>query len=89
MNIYYKTSQHIAIGTFWREILRMSLAPALITIGCIIAQSYIHISSWLQLGIGILLYLCIYLPAFWYFSMNKYEKSQISGPLNKLGIALR
>lgn len=89
MNIYYKTSQHIAIGAFWGQIIRMSVAPALITFGGIIAQSYIHISSWLQLGIGILLYLCIYLPAFWYFSMNKYEKSQISGPLNKLGIALR
>lgn len=84
LNIYYKVKQDLAIGEFWKEILKMDLFPMGITLLAIIALSHFELQSWLQLAIAILMYALVYLPLFYMFSMNKDEKALIIEPINKI-----
>lgn len=84
MNLYYKNCQHIEIGMFWKNIFQMIKAPFIITSIAAVALYHLHIDSWLKLIIGIILFLCIYLPIFWKSSMNGYEKSLVLGCIRKL-----
>ena len=84
LNIYYKVKQDLAIGEFWKEILKMDLIPMGITLLAIIALSHFELQSWLQLAIAILMYALVYLPLFYMFSMNKDEKALIIEPINKI-----
>lgn len=89
MNIYYKKKQHLAIGEFWAQILKMAIMPAVLTIAGIIVMHYIEINTWLELGSGVFLFIVIYLPLFWVFSLGEYEKKQLATPLAKLGFKIR
>jgi hypothetical protein len=77
MNIYYQTKQKIDVVKFWKEILRMSIIPLLLcTIGYYILL-HISLDSVSKLIIGILCYLSVYLPLFFKFSMNSYERGLV------------
>lgn len=84
MNIYYSKSQHLEIGEFWKNILQMSIAPLLMTCLFAIPLHFWDIDSWIRLLGSIVLFMCLYLPVFWRFSMNGYEKSQVLAVINKL-----
>lgn len=84
MNVYYKVRQHLAIGTFWRQIFTMSLAPAIVTCAGLIVTNHIYAESWFGLCAGMLLFITVYFPVFWAFSMNSYERSQILTPLRSI-----
>ena len=84
INIYYSKKQNLNILAFWREISKMSIVPIIITgISLLCINSY-NIDNWIKLFITIIIFCSIYVPLFWIFSMNKYERSLIISPLNKL-----
>lgn len=89
MNIYYRRRQHLAVGQFWRQIGRMAVTPAVITIAGLWMLRYVDIDSWPRLGCAVAIFACIYLPMIWKFSMGAYERSQIASPLRRLGINIR
>lgn len=84
MNIYYSIRQNINISEFWREIIKMSLVPILLTIFGTMIVMHLEIQSWAQLCINIMIFMLLYIPAFWKFSMNEYEKNQIKKPLIRI-----
>ncbi len=84
MNIYYQVKQKINIVQFWLEILKMSFVPAALTIGGYFVLQHIALNSWLSLGIGICAYLVVYLPLFFFISMNDYERNLILNPLRRI-----
>ena len=78
MNIYYHRVQKIDILRFWKEILRMSIVPILMTIAFYhVAATYV-IDSILELILGIVVYLLLYLPLLYMFSMNNHEKDMLT-----------
>ncbi len=84
MNIYYSRRVGIDIPRFWREIIRMAIVPTLVSsIGWLLLRNVVidSISKFLLCGS---IFAVIYLPLFWIFSMNNYEKELISRPLKKL-----
>lgn len=84
MNVYYQVRQKINIVRFWAEIVKMSVVPAVLMVaGYKVLQLY-EINSWASLCVGILAYLVVYLPLFFYISMNSYERNIILDPLRKI-----
>ena len=84
MNIYYSKKQGIDIGKFWREILKMSVVPILLTILSILVIRNQKLDTWPELIVTILIFCAVYVPLFWLFSMNKYERDLIKTPLQKI-----
>lgn len=84
MNIYYTTKQGINIVEFWKEILKMSYVPIVITCICIPILGDMVIGNWIELFTYIMLFCAVYIPLFWIFSMNRYEKELIGLPLQKI-----
>ena len=84
MNIYYSKKQGINIGRFWKEILKMSIVPILLTTASIFTISNYDIDSWGELALAILIFSIVYIPLFWVFSMNKYERDLIKAPIRKI-----
>ena len=84
MNIYYQKKQGIDIATFWREILKMSIVPVLITSLFVYIVSCFEINSWFNWIIGVGIFSVIYIPLFYIFSMNSYEKGLFIAPMKKL-----
>ena len=81
MNSYYQIEIKINIIRFWKEIIKMSIAPCVLLMGgfyCIHYFSMINISN---LILAIILYSIIYLPIFWFVSMNKYERNLFISPV--------
>ena len=84
MNIYYSKKQGINISKFWGEILKMSIVPIVVTAITIIAIQNYHINSWAELALAILIFCAVYIPLFWLFSMNKYERDLIKKPIQRI-----
>lgn len=84
MNIYYYRRQNIDIPLFWREICRMAITPAVITVVGMLLVSRLPLSGWTQLAAAIAVFCAIYLPAFYLFSMNDYERTTITAPVRKI-----
>ncbi len=84
MNIYYQVKQGIDILHFWKEILKMSIAPGALAVACYFVLQNIPLDSVLKLAIGIVVYLAVYLPLFYIFSMNNYERELIVGPIKNI-----
>lgn len=84
MNIYYQAKQKINIVGFWFEIAKMSIVPAVLTVvGYYVLQQF-ALDSVVKLVLGIVAYLVVYLPIFYLFSMNTYERDLIVKPLKKI-----
>ncbi len=84
MNIYYAKRQEIAIARFWREIGRMMVVPAIFTVSGLLTTRYVDYSAPLVLVTGICVYLLLFVPAFWRWSMNGYERNLLLSPIKKL-----
>lgn len=85
MNIYYNRSQHINIATFWKEIVKMSTWPILITIATYyILQQNICLDSWLSLSLGVAIYTIVYVIGLPLFVMNDYERGLVASIVAKL-----
>lgn len=74
MNIYYHKKQELDVLHFWKEILKMSVVPIIL----ILISNYLlpnfALDSWAKLCAAIGIFVVVYIPLFWIFSMNRYEK---------------
>ena len=84
MNVYYQAKQRINIVRFWLEILKMSIVPVCLTVAAYYVLQQFSLDSVLELCLGILLYLLVYLPLFFALSMNTYERNLILQPVKRL-----
>lgn len=84
MNIYYYRNQHIDIITFWKEIFKMSVIPAIIVCLGLLIFNRILIQSWSDLLLYICVFSIIYIPLFYRFSMNSYEREMLVNPIKRL-----
>ena len=84
MNLYYRNKQRINIGLFWREIVKMSRIPLLLTIGGWFVLRYFELDNILKLSSAIALYTIVYIPFFWHTSMNADERRLFVGLCKRL-----
>ena len=84
MNIYYQIKQKIDIIFFLLEIAKMSIIPALLSIVSYYVLAHFSFDSIPKLLVGITLYLIVYLPLFFKFSMNQYERNLILKSIKKV-----
>lgn len=84
MNIYYQKRQGIDIVAFWKEIIKMSIIPALITCLFFYIVSSFNMNSWFNWMLGVGIFSVIYIPLFYIFSMNSYEKDLSLAPIRKI-----
>ena len=84
MNIYYYKRIHIDIPLFWREILKMSIAPAALGITGWFLLQHVEMNTVILLSSYILLFSIIYLIVIWKAGMNTYERELFSAPILKL-----
>lgn len=84
LNVYYQIKQKINIVVFWMNILKMSVVPFFVCGIAYVVLPYFAIDSVYKLAWGIFLYLIAYIPLFFMFSMNQYERDLILNPVKKL-----
>lgn len=84
MNIYYQKRQGIDIAQFWKEITKMSILPLLLVFSSLLFLKYFKIHSILTFIMAIACFSAVYLPLFWHFSMNNYERELVAAPLRKI-----
>lgn len=85
MNIYYKNKQSLDIPKFWKEILKMDIVPILIVgIFSVILRFAPFVNTWTSLLLTVAVYVCIYAPLYYMFSMNEEEKNLIVKPILRI-----
>lgn len=84
LNWYYHKKQRLNIIKFWKEIGRMSIAPAIVALTGYMILSHLNIDSWIKFFTATICILILYLPLVWKFSMNQSERMLVSKPLNKV-----
>ncbi len=84
MNIYYNWGQHISIIKYWKEILKMSIIPALFSMfGLLILAQTNQIRSWDRLLLYICFFCMLYIPSAFIFQLNALERNQIKKIISK------
>ncbi|MBR3071929.1 oligosaccharide flippase family protein [Fibrobacter sp.] len=83
MNVYYQVKQNIDIIGFWKEIIKMSIVPGVLTVLTYYVLQQYDLDTVVKLIVGIVFYLIVYLPLFFAFSMNAYERDLILKPIKK------
>ena len=84
MNIYYAQKQHLHIIKFWLEILKMLVAPVLLTSVCFFIYDHFPQKNLLSLSLGIFLFTLAFCLCCVKWSMNNYEKDLLFAPLHRL-----
>lgn len=79
MNIYYYKKQGLDILNFWGEIIKMSFVPAILSCVTIFILHYFNIklNTYSSLLFAITIFILTYIPLFYHFSMNAYERNFI------------
>ena len=83
MNIYYHRVIHIDILDFWKEIGKMSLVPFAIGSLSFYLFCIYEIHTVQIFIVCIFAFSCIYVPLFWFFGMNAYEKELFVSPVRR------
>lgn len=82
MNVYYRVKQRLNILKFWKEIIRMNIAPAAISVVCIyLLNTFSNADTWASLILWISVYAVVYSVVCYFFSMNKYERNELVQPI--------
>ncbi|MCT4603996.1 MAG: oligosaccharide flippase family protein [Marinifilum sp.] len=89
MNVYYYKKQEIDIPKFWKEIGKMAISPLLIGLFTFWILQRVQLDTPISLGIGIVTFAIVYIPAFWFTSMNNYEKNLLYKPFRSLMLKLK
>ena len=84
MNFYYHFKQGLDIISFWKEILKMSVIPFVLSVLFIGLRRFVSMDSWPSLLMGIGGFLLIYLPLFARYGLNVYERSLFMAPLRMI-----
>lgn len=76
MNIYYKRKQGIDIPLFWKEIIKMSITPAIVTVVFILTLNMLEVplTSPFVFVVSALIYSALYFLPFWFLGMNPSER---------------
>ncbi|MFI3279529.1 MAG: oligosaccharide flippase family protein [Rikenellaceae bacterium] len=89
MNIYYHRRIRIDILRFWREIGGMSLVPLLLLALGWYLGSFYEISSIGQFVVAAAIFSILYLPLFYRFSLNSYERGLLGDVTRKILMRFR
>lgn len=89
MAIYYSKKQGLNIAAFWKEILKMSIVPIVMTAIGLFATKPYAIDTWGTLVMSIAIFCAVYIPLFWVFSMNRYEHNLVISLFRKLFCTLK
>lgn len=81
MNIYYRQKQDLDILKFWKEIAKMSIVPIIMIVLSMYLLHNVALDSWIKLGGAIGLFAIVYIPLFFYFSMNQTERDLFIKPV--------
>lgn len=81
LNIYYHVKQKLNIVMFWKQIAKMSVVPVVVTLLSIFVLNHFSVKTWYELLVGIMVFCVFYIPLFWKFSMNEYERGLIKDPV--------
>ena len=84
MNIYYRKKQDLNVLKFWKEIAKMSIVPIILIVVSMYLLRNVALDSWVELGGAIGIFAVVYIPLFWIFSMNKYERDLFISPIKSL-----
>lgn len=84
LNIYYWKRIQLDVMRFWQEIGKMSIIPVIFIITGMLFFSQDKIDNIYSMILSIVLFILIYLPTFYFFSMNNYERQLIKNPLIKI-----
>lgn len=84
MNIYYKVRQRLDIIKFWKQIIKMAILPCIMAVGGYLLIQNFVITNWLTFTLTGIIFVAIYLPLFYQFSMNTYERQIIINPLIRM-----
>lgn len=84
MNIYYAVHEKLDIMYFWRQTLKMLAVPVIMTVAGLFAARHFDFSRPGVLIAGIGVFSVIYIPLFWKFGMNSYERDTISSSVLKV-----
>ena len=83
MNVYYYKVTGIDIPLFWKNIVRMSIAPAFLIAGTYVIKNWIRFDTWLLFFVGVICYSIIYAVLIFFCSCNRYEKEVVIRPIRK------
>ena len=81
---YYYKKVFIDIISFWREIGKMSFVPLLVGGVFYVFLYNININTVGVLMLYMLFFGAVYIPLFWFISMNKYEKNLFVTPMKNI-----
>lgn len=86
LNIYYGVVQNIDIVSFWKEIMKMSIVPIVMGMLAYTCLSYFEVSldTWSRLFVSILFFSVVYIPLFFWGSMNEEEQNLILAPIRNI-----
>lgn len=88
LNRMYSRVIGINVKKFWSEILRMSIVPIGFVVAGLIASRYTVLTDWWQLAFGIFVFSIVYLPMFYKFSLNDFERNYLKSFLQKFKTAI-
>lgn len=84
MNIYYNVKQKLNILKFWKEIIRMNIAPVVVSVCSILLLNNFSLeNTWSTLMLCMVVYAIVYALVCYFFSMNKYERNELVMPIIK------
>lgn len=81
MNWYYWKKIKLNIPRFWKNVLKIYIAPVILaTVFCVINR-FVDFDSWGIMFAGIGTYTVLFVLTSWFFAMNDYEKDIFRGPI--------
>ena len=84
MNWYYWKVIKLDIIGFWKNIIRISIAPVIMVVVGTVALQVITVKNlWMVLILGVM-YVVLFGIASWILEMNDYEKSLVTGMFHKI-----
>lgn len=84
MNLYYYKVTKIDIPLFWKNILKMAVVPATMTITGVFLVNNIYIENWRRFLFGVVIFSCVYAIFMYLFVLNDYEKNIFKNPVIKV-----
>lgn len=85
MNVYYHHKIKIDIPRFWREIIKMSVVPSVLTVVFLFAFHEFHlVDSLPSLIVSVIVFIVCYGVLFWKFAMNDYERNLFAAPVKNI-----
>jgi O-antigen/teichoic acid export membrane protein len=85
-NVYYKYKLKFDILHFWLQIIRVFIPVVLLAGLSGFLLSFVSITSYVYLGMYVIVYSLLYVLTMWLFGMNAGEKKMIEGPVRKIAL---